>query len=185
MADFKLRPRRPFSGFTQSAADVFIEELQANVVSLSVPNNSDAKFAKVIKAEFGAKLPQPNTSTLAKDRSARVVWSTPGQYLMYGDTDIAERCFTALQGAAYMTDQSHATVAVRITGNGVWAVLERLSTVDTHKDIFAIDNVTRIAIDHVSITILRESENAFILSSPSSSAGSFLNVITTTLDYLS
>jgi sarcosine oxidase subunit gamma len=130
-------------------------------------------------------LPIPNQSTLSPDKSARVVWSTPDQYLIYGSENISKRCFSKLSDVAYMTDQSHATVAVRLSGSGVWDILERISPVDMHRDIFRVHHVTRIATEHISITILRESEDGFILSSPSSSAGSFLHILTTTIEYLS
>ena len=82
-----------------------------------------------------------------------------------------------LKRAFYITDQTGGWCGIRVQGERVIVMLERICPLNLSIKIFAIGDVKRTVMDHLNVIIFRETEKKFMLFSPSSSTGSFLKSI--------
>ena len=79
----------------------------------------------------------------------------------------------------WLADQSDAWVMLRLAGPDRRDVLERLCPIDLHPTVFPVGAVARTVFEHLATIVLNESEDAFLLLSPRSSARSFLHELET------
>lgn len=79
--------------------------------------------------------------------------------------------------AIFLNDQSDSWMMLRMSGTRCRQALERICPLDLHPDMFELDDVARTVMEHLSVVILRESEDGFLLLSPRSSARSFVHEI--------
>ena len=55
--------------------------------------------------------------------------------------------------------------------------LERICPLDLHPDAFGVDHAARTVMEHLGVLIIRTGEEAYLLLSASSSAGSFQHAL--------
>lgn len=180
-----LTPAPRLGGYDRKFGDLRLRErTDLALVSLAIPLGGDAAAKKAIKSAFKLDLPAPGQSSASKTH--RLVRTAPDQaMLVFDDTSAnAEAAVrTALKGACYTTLQTDAWVALALVGPRARTVLERLCPLDLHDSAFPVDAAARTVMEHMGAMILREGPHSFLLLSASSSAGSFLHAVETSIRY--
>jgi sarcosine oxidase subunit gamma len=82
---------------------------------------------------------------------------------------------------AYLADQSDAWVLLEIDGEKAEAALERICPIDLHAAVFPEGAFARTMMAHLGAIVVRTGPRQFLLLSASSSAGSFLHEVATSL----
>ena len=95
------------------------------------------------------------------------------------NSSFSRKTVPLLKQVFYITDQTGGWCGIRVQGERVIEMLERICPLNLSIKIFAIGDVKRTIMDHLNVIIFREKEKKFILFSPSSSTGSFIKSIET------
>lgn len=153
------------------------------IVSIALPLGQEANANKAVKAAYGAGLPDVGKSVVTKDGARLVRLGQDQAFVIFthGTPDAERVEADKLKGKAYTTDQTDVWTGLRIEGEGARATLERICPLDIHANAFAIDDAARTAMEHLGVLIIRTSDNTFLLLSASSSAGSFLHAVETSM----
>lgn len=188
MPDFTLAARPALGGITHAVAGLSIAEVtDFSLVSLAVPQGGAEPLAAGLRAGFGLDRPAPGASDVSPDGRHRLLWTAPDQMLlltMPGLSRPVEATARAIGGTAYLTDQSDAWAALRLSGRGVAAALERMVPVDTASEAFPPGRVARTVTEHIGIILVREENGDILLLSARSSARSLLQAVMTTLHHM-
>jgi len=183
--DFTLTSAPPLAGHDKTFADLRLTSPKdLAIVSLALPLGAEDAAQKAIKSAYGAALPAPGKSVCTKD-GTRLLRLGPdtGLVLFTHAAPDAERVVAAhLGGAAYTTDQTDVWTGLDLTGPPARAALERICPLDLHDSAFAVDDVARTAMEHLGVLIIRTGQDSFLLLSASSSAGSFLHAVETSIE---
>lgn len=92
----------------------------------------------------------PGSPKIAVGRTAALVWSGPGQWLLASEErDIAQRLSTALAGLAAVSDQSDARAILRVGGPRARETLAKGCPIDLHPRAFAPGDVALTSIAHI------------------------------------
>jgi len=186
VADLTLTAAPVLGGYEKSFGDtVLTERTGLALVSLAIPLDGAEAAGAAIAAAFGLDLPEPGRFT--RSDSHILVFLGPDQAMLAFDhpTPDAEPVVRgALAGAVYTTDQTDSWVALSLRGPQARAALERFCPIDVDPVAFPVGNAARTAMEHMGAVLLRESEDGFLLLSASSSAGSFLEAVETSLGYV-
>ena len=189
MSDFTLTAQSPLGGYTAEFDGVSLTELtDLALISIATPMGGGDNLAKSVTEAFGIALPSIGSSTISDNSKTRLLGLQREQQFLVlkheGDNALATVA-EKLGTTGYYTDQSDSWVILKIAGPGSRAALERICMLDLHSDVFAVDAVARTTMEHLSVMILREGENSFLLMSARSSARSFLHAIETSIAYTS
>ncbi len=184
MADHALIAASPLDGYARTIGDVLLTEVSDyNLCSVSAPLGEDGAFGKALVESFDAPRPATGQSSVSADGTMRLLGLQPDQMLVLfraHDPDrAADQVAAAMKTAAYVTDQSDSWVLLALEGRGVCPVLERLCMLDLDVTVFPAGAVSRTVMEHLSVIILRERDNRFLLFNPRSSARSFLHAVET------
>ena len=184
MPEFTLTAAPPLAGYSESFGDVTLrapEEMA--IVSLALPLGGEDAALTAIRGAYGVDL--PGIGQTAK--------TSGGEMLMRLAPDMGMVIFThakpdansvvqaRLNGAAYTTDQTDVWCALELSGAGSRRVLERICPLDLHEDGFATGEARRTVMEHLGTIIARTGADTWLLMSASSSAGSFLHAIETSI----
>jgi len=179
VANFVLKSETPLEGAALSFDGIAAEEITGRaIVSVAVPNGHEAKLQAAIEAAYGVTLPAVGNSISSGDnlilRLARDQF-----WLLFEDT--GERpeptVRDAVGTAGYIVDQSDGWAVARVSGPMCREALERICPLDLAPNAFEVRHVARTIMEHLSIIIHREAEDAFLLLSPRSSANSFWHTL--------
>ncbi|MEO0750663.1 MAG: sarcosine oxidase subunit gamma family protein [Pseudomonadota bacterium] len=155
------------------------------VVNMAIPLGGEAKALKAVKTGYGVALPEPGTSVDTKKGDARLVRLAPDQAFVIftrAAPDAEEVVAGHVKKALYLTDQTDVWTGLEISGPGALAALERICPVDLHPAHFAVGDAARTVMEHLGVLILRTGEDSYLLLSASSSAGSFLHMLETSIE---
>ena len=182
MAEFALEARTPLDGWAETAGGVSLaEESGLALVSAAVPLGGDDAFAAALSAGLGAARPATGRSAAGDRYGARILGMQPDQlFILFEPPDrdrAAEAVSDALGPAAYVTNQSDSWAMLRLAGAGVRAALERICMLDLDDGAFPEGRVARTVMEHLSVIVLRDGADSFLLLSPRSSARSFLHAV--------
>lgn len=187
MSDFTLISAPPLAGYAQDFGDVSLKApADLALVSIALPLGGEDAAEKAIATVYGVALPAPGKSVPSKDGKARLVRLGPDQafVIFTHATPDAERFVAGkLKGAAYTTDQTDVWTGLEISGTGSRKALERICPLDLHPGSFAVDDANRTVMEHLGVLIIRTGAEAYLLLSASSSAGSFLHAVETSIKY--
>lgn len=185
MADYTLIAEPPLAGYDQSFGNMtLVAPSDVALVSVALPLGSEAKALKAIKSAYGIDLPDVGQTAMSKDGKARLMRMAQDQaFVMFthADPDAATVVSGLLKGAAYVTDQTDVWSALRLSGPSSRDALARICPIDLHTDVFLEGHIARTVMEHLGVIILREAEDSFVLFSASSSAGSFLHAVETSI----
>lgn len=188
MADYTLISAPPLAGFDETIGDTrLFAPADLALVSVALPLGGETGAFKAIKAAYGADLPDPGKSVVAKD-GVRLVRLGPDQAFVvfsHSTPDANEVVQTRLDGKAYTTDQTDVWTGLAIEGESARTALERICPLDLHPDAFAVDDAARTVMEHLGVLIVRTGANGYLLLSASSSANSFLHAIETSIHNVS
>lgn len=91
----------------------------------------------------------------------------PGQWLVVFDRLLVpheiDECENDLKGTAYVVDQTHGRVRIRLQGSAARCVLAKGTGVDLHPDVFAIGSSAMTLIGHIGVNLARIDTDAFEL----------------------
>lgn len=184
MADFTLTAEPPLAGTDMVVAGVRLwAPADLAVVSIALPLGHEDAVRTAIEAAYGVALPEIGKSVITP-KDTRLIRLAPDLAfaLFPHPTPDAERVVAArLDGAAYTTDQTDIWVALGLTGPDARRALERICMLDLHPEAFAVNDAARTVMEHLGVLILRTDADAYLLLSASSSAGSFLHAVETSL----
>lgn len=180
-----LEPVFPLGSYDATFGDLRLwERTELALVSLAIPLGGAQEAEKALKSAYGLDLPKVGMS--ASTAQMRVLRMSTDQAMLVFASDaplVEPDISAALNGACYTTNQTDAWVGLSMEGTQVRAVLARLCPLDLHPAAFPIDMAVRTVMEHMGVVILREDTDRFTLLSASSSAGSFLHALTTSVAY--
>ena len=147
----KLIAKTPCDGLLPlTIGAVTLSEIETGpITSVSPLKGQDKAVSDALKTAYGTAFPAPNRS-MSKD-AARLIWSGRGQALMLG-------VVPDIKGAA-LTDQSDAWCCVELAGDGVEAVLARVTPIDTRA--MKRGHTARSLVQHVSVVLTRTGASTF------------------------
>lgn len=181
MSDTGLQPVSPLGGYAETLGDVSLSEVTGlGVVAVAPSQGDEPALLSALDTGFGLIWPETGHSTTSGD--ARLLGMARDQAFLVFPHDgpgALDAVRDKLGEPGWLTDQSDSWAMLRIEGAGVRAALERISMLDLHPDAFAVGMVQRTTMEHLAVIILREEEDTFLLMSPTSSAESFLDAVTT------
>jgi len=184
VADFTLTSEPPLTGVDHSFGDTrLFAPADLAIVSIALPLGAEDAALKAIKTAFDADLPNPGRSVMGKD-DTRLVRLGPDQaFALFtrATPDAAPYVQNLLNGAAYTTDQTDVWTGLMLDGPLARTALERICPIDLHPDAFAEGAAARTVMEHLGVLIIRTGPDAYLLLSASSSAGSFLHAVETSL----
>ena len=179
MAKTVLKIEKPLDGYSKVINKIKIAEYQFDsLISLAIPLNSQRKCKVNFKKSLGEPMPNIENSIISKSGilgfriGLDLLFICNSSYSLF-----AKKTVPLLKQAFYITDQTGGWCGVRVDGDRVIEMLERICPLNLSQKIFAIGDVKRTVMDHLNVIIFRETEKKFILFSPSSSSGSFLKSI--------
>ncbi len=181
MSDTALYPTPALGGYRSDRDGVLVEELtRLAIVSVATPLGGEQALADAFRNSFGTDVPETGHVTVSGDGKIRFLGMAPGQVFAvfnHDGPDAEVRLAETLSGAAYTTDQTDVWVALRVAGEEVTAVLERICPLDLHPDAFPADRCARTVMEHMAAIILKDGEDGFVLLTARSSARSFLHAV--------
>jgi sarcosine oxidase subunit gamma len=185
--EFSLISAPPLAGYDETIGAIRLRAPEGvAIVSLALPLGGEAAAEKAVKAAYGVGLPEVGQSVIAGD--ARLVRLGVDQaFVIFNHTEpnaesvVAER----VKGKAYTTDQTDVWVTLEISGARCREALERICPLDLHSEAFALDQAARTVMEHLGVLIIRTGEEAYLLLSASSSAGSFQHALHLSMENVS
>jgi len=187
--EFSLKAEPFLSGFIRDIdGTVLTEVTDQSLVSIAQPLDGREALQKAVKSAWGCALPAPGQSAAGKDGPLRLICMGADAYmvLMPADGPLAVPDVTrALGRAGYYTEQSDNWVILRLSGPLAIAALERICPIDLHPNVLPAGSFARTSMEHLGAIVMRDSDNRFLLISPSSSARSFLHAVETSIEYVS
>ncbi|WP_409432998.1 sarcosine oxidase subunit gamma [Litorimonas sp. RW-G-Af-16] len=178
----KLTAKPPLSHVSQSwGSTQLVEHGNGELISLACPLGSETTFATRFKKRFKATPPAPNE--LINCVGGRAFWTGQGQYMISLDADdiLADtRMSDHFGDHGYATLQTDGWTALTLTSSLAYNILERFTPLDLRSApaMFA----TRSTAHHMAVIVLKFSDTEFRLLSPRSSAQSFLDALTHTIE---
>ena len=188
MVDFALEPKAVLDGFDKNWNSTRLSELTTlAAVAVSVPKDGAVVLNKKLKTAYGRNAPAAGESFIGKD-NARVMSFAEDQFMILFD-HAAHSGVPAVEkklgNAGYYVEQTNNWVFLELSGPHARAALERVCPVNTHADKFPMDRAERTNIEHMGAVLCRTGEDTFLIMSASSTAGSFLHALETSMDYVS
>lgn len=180
-SSLNLEATSPLGGYTHDFSTVQIEEITDKaLVSIAEPLGIKTKLKTALKKNLGAEWPAIGSSTN----------SSKGYHLLGVQSDMIFAFFdhpggladkpikSMLKDNAYCTDQSDAWAMIKVSGEGIYAALERICPLNLSPDVFEVGSVARTSMEHLGVVILKTEANTFVLMGATSSAGDLLHAVT-------
>ena len=149
MAKQMLKIETPLNGYSKTINKLKIEEYQFdNLISIAIPLNSERKCKLNFKKSLGESMPHIEKSIIDKNG---ILAFRIGLDLLFvcnaTDSSFSRKIIPLLKQAFYMTDQTGGWCGIRVEGDRVIEMLERLCPLNLSIKIFAIGDVKRTVMD--------------------------------------
>lgn len=178
MANLTLERTTPLKGYQQRFGDTLLNEVvDLSIYSIGLALQPGAALASIEK-NLGTAWPVTGKSTSNADSTYQLLGLQLDQVFVLASGDSA---LPELDASAYITDQSDSWVGLRLQGAKSHESLERICPIDLHPGVFASGSVTRTTMEHLAVIVLCESQDSYLLLSPTSSAQSFLHAVETSV----
>lgn len=188
MVDFTLESKAVLDGFDQDWNGTRLRELtEIAAVAVFVPQGGAAALGKKLKSGYGVDIPNVGESFVGKD-GVRAMGFSVDQFMLLWDHPPHSGVPTVqekLGETGYYVEQTNNWVFLELSGPLARAALERVCAVDTHPYKFPVDRAERTSMEHMSAVLCRTGDDTFLIMSASSTAGSFLHAIETSIHYVS
>lgn len=184
MGKFSLEPRSALNGVSLEYEGLHIREMpQVKLLSVAAQEAQISQVSDALKSRCGLTWPDVGQSTTSADTTALGLQYS--QIFLLNEMNDSDHAVLAadLSHNALITDQSDSWVSVKISGERVRDVLERICPIDLHPDVFTDGSVARTVMEHLGVLMLRQ-DNTFLLMSARSSADSFLHTLTQSADFV-
>jgi len=186
VSDYKLTALAALDGYQKSFEGAALEEqIDLAIVSIAVPLGGTEALSKALQESYGASLPKVGEISLSKDGQTRFLGMGNDQMFAIFDhpgADAAKLVAENLKDTGYYTLQSDNWTGLKISGPKCRRALERIIPIDLDPAAFPEGNVARTVMEHLAVIVLRDDENSFLLIAASSSAGSFLHAVETSIN---
>jgi sarcosine oxidase subunit gamma len=177
--NISLQPEPFLGGYACTFGDTSLTEItDIELISISMPLNGRDKLQTSVRALWAVDLPTPGSCVATLDGKTRLLCQSPDSFLAFL-SDPPSHAMERLQGAGYTTDQSDSWVILRLSGPLCLPALERICPIDLNT--LSADNFARTTMEHLGVIILRQGPDDVMLLSASSSAGSFLHAVETSI----
>ena len=188
MVDFTLESKAVLDGFDHDWNGTRLRELtEMAAVAVSVPKGGFAALGNKMKTAFGGGLPEAGESFVGKG-DARIMSFAVDQFMVLWDHTAhsgVPEIEKKLGKTGYYVEQTNNWVFLELSGPLARAAMERVCAVDTHPDKFDVDRAERTSMEHMGAVLCRTGEDTFLIMSASSTAGSFLHALETSVEYVS
>ncbi len=185
MSEYTMTALPALGGYQASFDGVTLQEVTATaIVSIAIPLGGDDAMAKALQDAYGTAIPRAGHTSLANDGATRFLGMSSEQMFAVFDHAGAHALDVIagnLKDAGYYTLQSDNWVALRISGPRSRDALERICPIDLNSAAFPQGKVARTTMEHLGVIIYPDDTDSFILLSGSSSAGSFLHALETSI----
>lgn len=183
MSETGLKATSPLDGFSLKEPGVLLVEVSGlAVIAISVPKGGEAALETALQSALGLAWPATGGSSVSDDHRLLGLSRDQAFLLFPHEGAGAENTVaTGIAEAGYLFDQSDAWVMLRLQGPHSRAALERICMLDLDDAVFPDGAVSRTLMEHLSVIILREARDRYLLMSPRSSAGSFLDAVETSV----
>lgn len=186
MAEYSLKAEPFLGNFTKSYDGVELREIEGNaLVSLALPLGEEGKATKIIESKLGISVADVGSSNYSDAGEMRLLRLGQDQVFLsfaHSGTDPVTHIAEKLDGAVYLTDQTHVWVVMEISGPKARVALERICPIDLHPDSFAVGQLARTSMEHLGTVIVRIADDSYQLMSASSSAKSLLHALETSIN---
>ncbi len=185
MAELTLHAQTPLRGYNNRFGDTLLSELcKTAIYSIGLALDSEPALNS-INNSLGTTWPNTGSSTTSADGAYRLLGLQADQVFVLMSSPSVDNGqsnkLPDLGNSAYVTDQSDSWAGLFIDGDSAVQALERICPIDLHPSTFGVGRVTRTSMEHLTVIIVREADNRFLLLSPTSSAHSFLHALETSL----
>ena len=181
MADFKLEPYPFLWGKERYFGKNYQEIVFAqSIVSMAIPRGKEENFSNGFTNAFGTPLPEPGRFVYSNDDELLFLWmSTDQVFVLFKREDLFPevKIQTRMEEPGFLTDQTDNWCQIRLIGPDVNQALTRICPLDLDLRQFPVGGCARTVMEHLGSVIIRESEEEYLLLSPSSSSESFLEAI--------
>ncbi|MGR3344336.1 MAG: sarcosine oxidase subunit gamma [Paracoccaceae bacterium] len=189
MPEFSLKAEPFLGGFSRDIdGTVLTEVTDQSLVSIAQPLDGRVALENAVKTAWGCSLPAPGKSAAGTDGQLRLICMGPDAFMVMmpanGPLAVPD-VNRALGTAGYYTEQSDNWVILGFAGPLAIAALERICPIDLHPNVLPAGSFARTSMEHLGAIVMRESDDQFLLLSPSSSARSFLHALETSIEYVS
>ncbi|MEY8842828.1 sarcosine oxidase subunit gamma [Cribrihabitans sp. XS_ASV171] len=166
----KLIAKSPCAGLLPlTIGDVTLTEEQTGRMTMLTPRKGRASdAAEALTGAHGPAWPEPGRATGTAE--ARAIWFGHDEVLLLGPEP--DR---SLERTTYIVDQSDAWAAVRLEGEGTEEVLARLVPMDLRPETFKRGHSARTQLFHMSVSITRLPDGAFLILAFRSMAASLVH----------
>lgn len=179
---FSLEARSPLDLYQRTIGSVTLEEVSdLAILSIAAPLDGEAALHKVVDKKLGAQWPSIGTSTLTPHGHRLLGLQADMIFAVFAHPGgRAERSIQDQLGAdCYVTDQSDAFVVLAVAGSGVKDALERICPLDLSSKAFPVGCTLQTSMEHIGVTISKQSEDCFWLLAATSYAGSLCHAMET------
>lgn len=181
VAEFKIEPFPFLWGRERYFGDNYLEIISdQSIVSMAITRGDEEKFSTQFTNIFGNSPPKPGKFVNSIDNDYKFLWMSPDQIFalfkrenLYPETKIQK----LMGDSGFYTDQTDNWCQIKLTGPHLIQVFERICPLDLNMQKFSVGNCARTIMEHLSTIIVHDSEEGFLVLSPSSSSESFLEVI--------
>ena len=135
-------------------------------------------------SSFNIDVPIVGQSTVSDIKNARLLGLQKDQLFLifdYFEVDPLAELPRDLLNCVYLTDQTDSWVMLTLSGQSARIMLQEACPIDFHSTSFKQDAVCRTIMEHISVIILCESWNRFLILTPRSTSKSFLEFVKTSL----
>jgi len=185
VSEYRLETNALLGGYSREFDGVALRELDdLAIVSLAIPLGAEKQAAQRLEKTYGIQFPAVGKTAVTKDAKTRFLRLGQDQLfaIFTHPTADAQKTITSqLEQSFYTTDQTDVWVALELSGENAVRALERICPVDLHPSAFENGDVARTSMEHLGTIIVRIESDHFILLSASSSAGSFLHAVETSI----
>jgi len=187
--EYTLTAAPPLAGYDKSFGDITLKApADLALVSVALPLGAEDAAKKAIKAAYGSDLPEVGKCCVtAKGKTTLIRMATDQGFVLFAHaTHDAEQVVAGkLKGKAYTTDQTDVWCALEISGADARRALARICPIDLHDNAFAVHDAARTVMEHLGVIIVRTEPERWLLLSASSSAGTFLHALETSIKNVS
>ena len=181
MAEFILEAEPFLGAYREEFPNILVEEItDVWVLAIARPLGESESFRSLTTDAVGADLPGPGAFTRSDDNRLKLVWMSEDQLFLIGEAD-REALQERLSAGAWCTEQTDNWVALRLKGGNTRAALERICPIDLDGSAFPPGSAARTVMEHMGAIIMCEERDCYVILSASSSAGSFLHAIETSI----
>lgn len=179
---FSLEARSPLDLYHQTIGSVTLEEVSdLAIVSIAASLDGEAALHKAVDKKLGAKWPGIGTSMMMPNGHRLLGLQADMIFAVFAHTgERAEKSIQdQLDAECYVTDQSDAFVVLALAGSGVIDALERICPLNMSSKAFPVGCTLQTSMEHIGVTISKQSEDCFWLMAATSYAGSLCHAIET------